>query len=244
MLCFIGKNTAQRVQQIQLIHPPFSNAHFFRQPKAEYYQHREPGWWGLSPFWREVKGVHFARFITIAPRGDTQWIRVVDLNSPPAPQKPWTQALGPVPPPSSYCLKQWLKYPDQAGERLGALCQFARIPRKVHGEMPLAVGHVGYGLYFREGTSESVLAGWILFQLFVIGIVEFFFPRSIAYLVLAGLLGLQLYAMALVYFCDEQDVHVRRTSYLLSTHKRCQDTIVSKSDGCAEGIWIAKELAL
>jgi hypothetical protein len=207
MLCFLGKNLQRRVQQIKLLTPPLSNADFFRTLKSYYDQYREPGAWGFTPFWREVKSIHYVQFITLGTESTaSRGIRLTNLHIRPAPQKDWIRAERIVAPPSSYNLKQWLYNPSEAGESLGARGEFAQIPRKAHGQIPPEPGHVGYGLYLHEGTSESVLGRGILYQLCAIGFTILLFPGSTPWIAIAGLFGIAMYFCACIIFYITQDV--------------------------------------
>jgi hypothetical protein len=197
MLCFAGKRTTQqRVQQIRLFPPPLGSAHFFRQLRGYYYEHREPGAWGLAPLWRKVYSIHFVEFITLGTRSTNgHCIQITDLNSLPAPQaENWIRTLGPGPPPTSHDLKQGFDNSSEANSRLGALFDFTQIPRRVNGEIPLEAGHVGYGLHFHEGPSMAIMWSWFAFQLVLIG-ANLCFPRLRACYVLGGLLVFQAFIL-------------------------------------------------
>lgn len=177
MLCFVGANSAKRLQQIRLFPQPSSNAAFFRRLKFEYKSHRKPGkirQWSVKPFWRKVESIHFIQFVTLRPTirpKTTQWIRIMELNVLPTPEGDWVRTLGPGSPINPFDMQLWMDNPSQPGE-IG-LCQFEQLPRKLNGRIPLEEGHVGWGLFFHEVTDWCVLGWFIAAQVVLLTTVAF-----------------------------------------------------------------------
>lgn len=184
MLAVSGEHGFDRLVQVKLTEPLKTDAAFFHLLRREYWKHRER-YYGINPFWREVKAIHFVEFETLQPLLSQQTIRIVEFDKLPEPaQVGWTRTVVPeFGPQWPQNMAIYFKYPALAGESQEA-CLFPEVPRKLDAEIPRRLGETGWGLAYIEGTKwtldDVALVGCLMVTLLVAMLFVFLLLDSLS----------------------------------------------------------------
>lgn len=164
MLCIPFNRTLKRLVQIELSASPASDATFFRLLKQEYFKNRQR-YYGVKPFWRKVRRIHFVKFETIDPI-QSPFRQLINIGQndclPPPTQVGWTRTavLEYLPKPEQ--MAEFMYRPDLTGKGRETLL-FSHVPRKLGTRIPDTCAQTGWGLYYVEGTRWALVHSILFF---------------------------------------------------------------------------------
>ena len=145
-----------------------SNASLFQRLAWEYDQKREPFTlltFTFRPFWREVKAIHFVRFMTLGPQ-PVMTAQIEEMHSLPGPHGWHGWICNRSNGINASIMARFLQEPNSVG---GDRFVYDYIP-KSRSPLPPKDGFDGWGLYMEEGVSwvGILLCVWYLYNLFLI----------------------------------------------------------------------------